>query len=90
MVDARMLRAQSQELAITMAATERAAFAAASGPFNLGSPKQLQEILYDRLALPVLGKTPKGQPSTAENVLEQLAEITTCRASCSSIAPSRS
>ena len=74
MVDARMLRAQSQELAITMAATERAAFSAASGPFNLGSPKQLQEILYDRLALPVLGKTPKGQPSTAENVLEQLAE----------------
>ncbi len=74
MVDARMLRAQSQELAITMAATERAAFSAAGGPFNLGSPKQLQEILYDRLALPVLGKTPKGQPSTAENVLEQLAE----------------
>ena len=43
-------------------------------PFNLGSPKQLQEVLYDRLALPVLGKTPKGQPSTAEDVLEQLAE----------------
>ena len=74
MVDARLLRAQSQELAITMATKEQAAYAAAGGPFNLGSPKQLQEILYDRLALPVLGKTPKGQPSTAENVLEQLAE----------------
>ena len=46
----------------------------AGGPFNLGSPKQLQEVLYDRLHLPVLGKTPKGQPSTAEDVLEQLAE----------------
>jgi DNA polymerase-1 len=74
MVDARMLRAQSQELARSMAVTEQAAYAAAGGPFNLGSPKQLQEILYERLALPVLGKTPKGQPSTAENVLEQLAE----------------
>jgi DNA polymerase-1 len=74
MVDAQMLRNQSQELATTMASTERAAYSAAGGPFNLGSPKQLQEILYERLALPVLGKTPKGQPSTAENVLEQLAE----------------
>jgi DNA polymerase-1 len=73
-VDARMLRDQSQELAAAMATTEQTAYSAAGGPFNLGSPKQLQEILYDRLALPVLGKTPKGQPSTAENVLEQLAE----------------
>jgi DNA polymerase-1 len=69
-----MLRRQSHELATTMAATEQAAYAAAGGPFNLGSPKQLQEVLYERLALPVLGKTPKGQPSTAEDVLEQLAE----------------
>jgi DNA polymerase-1 len=73
-VDAAMLRQQSGELAATMAATEQAAYAAAGGPFNLGSPKQLQEVLYERLALPVLGKTPKGQPSTAEAVLEQLAE----------------
>jgi DNA polymerase-1 len=73
-VDARLLREQSHELAIKMASTEQAAFAAAGGPFNLGSPKQLQEILYERLALPVLGKTPKGQPSTAEDVLEALAE----------------
>ena len=74
MVDAGLLRQQSQELAEKMAATEKAAYAAAGGPFNLGSPKQLQEVLYDRLHLPVLGKTPKGQPSTAEDVLEQLAE----------------
>jgi DNA polymerase-1 len=73
MVDARLLREQSQELAEKMAATEAAAHAAAGGPFNLGSPKQLQEVLYERLQLPVLGKTPKGQPSTAEDVLEQLA-----------------
>jgi DNA polymerase-1 len=74
MVDARLLRQQSQELAEKMAATEKHAYAAAGGPFNLGSPKQLQEVLYERLKLPVLGKTPKGQPSTAEDVLEQLAE----------------
>jgi DNA polymerase-1 len=74
MVDARLLRQQSQELAEKMAATEKAAHSAAGGPFNLGSPKQLQEVLYERLQLPVLGKTPKGQPSTAEDVLEQLAE----------------
>ena len=73
MVDAQRLRQQSQELATSIASTERAAYDAAGGPFNLGSPKQLQEILYDRLHLPVLGKTPKGQPSTAESVLEQLA-----------------
>jgi DNA polymerase-1 len=74
MVDARLLREQSQELAEKMAATEKAAHAAAGGPFNLGSPKQLQEVLYDRLQLPMLGKTQKGQPSTSEDVLEQLAE----------------
>jgi DNA polymerase-1 len=74
MVDAQMLRQQSQELATSIAIAERGAYDAAGGPFNLGSPKQLQEVLYDRLHLPVLGKTPKGQPSTAESVLEQLAE----------------
>jgi len=74
MVDARLLREQSQELAGKMAATEKAAHAAAGGPFNLGSPKQLQEVLYDRLKLPMRGKTQKGQPSTSEDVLEQLAD----------------
>jgi DNA polymerase-1 len=74
MVDTGMLARQSAELAEAMAAAEQAAHAAAGGPFNIGSPKQLQEVLYDRLKLPVLGKTPKGQPSTAEDVLHELAE----------------
>jgi DNA polymerase-1 len=56
-----------------MARTEAAAYEAAGGPFNLGSPKQLQEVLYERLALPILGKTQKGQPSTAVDVLQELA-----------------
>jgi DNA polymerase-1 len=74
MVDTAMLARQSAELTTAMSAAEQAAHKAAGGPFNIGSPKQLQEILYDRLKLPVLGKTPKGQPSTAEDVLEKLAE----------------
>ena len=74
LVDAGMLQQQSQELAATMATTEAAVHKLAGGPFNLSSPKQLQEILYDRLGLPILGKTPKGQPSTAENVLQDLAD----------------
>ena len=72
-VDARMLAEQSHELAEAMAEAEQAAHRTAGGPFNLSSPKQLQEILYERLGLPVLGKTPKGQPSTAESVLQELA-----------------
>jgi DNA polymerase-1 len=74
LVDAEMLMEQSTQLAETMAKTESTAHREAGGPFNLGSPKQLQEILYERLGLPVLGKTPKGQPSTAEGVLQDLAE----------------
>ena len=73
LVDAKMLKRQSQELAEKMQSLEAAAHKEAGGPFNLGSPKQLQEILYERLELPVLGKTPKGQPSTAEDVLQELA-----------------
>jgi DNA polymerase-1 len=74
LVDAKMLARQSDELAAAMRSTEAAAFAEAGGEFMIGSPKQLQEVLYDKLGLPVLGKTPKGQPSTAENVLAELAE----------------
>ena len=74
LVDAGMLQQQSRELAATMATTEAAVHKLAGGPFNLSSPKQLQEILYDRLGLPILGKTPKGQPSTAESVLQDLAD----------------
>jgi DNA polymerase-1 len=72
-IDAAMLKRQSQELAKRMMEIEKEAFTHAGGPFNMSSPKQIQEILYDRLKLPVLQKTPKGQPSTAESVLAELA-----------------
>ena len=73
LVDRSMLTRQSSELAKTMAKLEKKAHELAGGPFNLGSPKQLQEILFERLELPVIRKTPKGQPSTAEDVLLELA-----------------
>lgn len=72
-VDPALLATQSAELAATMQRLEQEAHAAAGGPFNLGSPKQIQELLYERQGLPVLQKTPKGAPSTAEGVLEELA-----------------
>jgi DNA polymerase I len=73
LVDVAMLRRQSRELTERMAEIEREAYEAAGGPFNLGSPRQIQEILFDRLQLPVLQKTPKGQPSTAESTLQELS-----------------
>ncbi|MDH3376512.1 MAG: DNA polymerase I [Gammaproteobacteria bacterium] len=72
-VDAEMLGRQSAELAKRAAELEAEAHTAAGCEFNIASPKQIQEILYDKLGLPVLRKTPKGQPSTAENVLQELA-----------------
>lgn len=72
-VDAEQLRRQSGELAARMQDIEQQAHREAGQPFNLGSPLQIQEILYDKLGLPVLQKTPKGQPSTAEPVLQELA-----------------
>ena len=72
-IDPAALAAQSAEISGQLAALEHAAHTLAGSPFNLGSPKQLQEILYDQLGLPVLRKTPKGQPSTNEEVLEELA-----------------
>ena len=62
------------ELAARMRELEAQAHAAAGGPFSLESPKQLQEVLFGKLGLPVMRKTPTGQPSTAEDVLEELAE----------------
>ena len=73
LLDRGMLKKQSGELAITMMTLEKEAHELAGGPFNLGSPKQLQEILFSQLGLPVIRKTPKGQPSTAEDVLQELA-----------------
>ena len=67
------LAAQSAELGQRMLVLEAKAHELAGGPFNLGSPKQLGEILFNRLELPVLKKTPKGAPSTAEEVLAELA-----------------
>ena len=67
------LAAHSQELGERILSLEAKAHELAGGPFNLGSPKQLGEILFDQLELPVLRKTPKGAPSTAEEVLAELA-----------------
>ena len=73
LVDRKMLTTQSGELAKKMIDLEAKAHELAGGPFNLGSPKQLQEILFEQQGLPVIRKTPKGQPSTAEDVLVELA-----------------
>ena len=67
------LRAQSHEIAIRLAELESQACELAGQPFNLASPKQLGEILFEKLDLPVIKKTPKGAPSTAEEVLVELA-----------------
>ncbi|MFD2646029.1 DNA polymerase I [Pseudomonas japonica] len=74
LVDPELLKIQSQELGDKMAELEREAIELAGEPFNLGSPRQLGAILYDKFGLPVLKKTAKGQPSTAEDVLDELAE----------------
>ncbi len=73
LIDRSMLKQQSGELARKMIELETKAHDIAGRPFNLGSPKQLQQILYQQLGLPVIRKTPKGQPSTAEDVLLELA-----------------
>jgi len=73
LIDVSRLKKQSQLLAERMLSLEKEAHSEAGGPFNLSSPKQIQEILFERLGLPVLKKTPKGQPSTAEEVLAELA-----------------
>ena len=73
LVDAAELKRQSHDLAQRMHAAQQRAHELAGRPFSLDSPKQLQALLYDELKLPVLGKTPGGQPSTNEDVLEQLA-----------------
>ena len=72
-VDRQRLADQSHELSERMATLEQSAHDLAGQSFNLGSPKQLGEILFQKLELPVLKKTPKGAPSTAEEVLAELA-----------------
>jgi DNA polymerase-1 len=73
LVDRALLRAQSSELAARMLELQSQAHREAGGVFNVDSPKQLQEILFGKLGIPVMRKTPTGQPSTAEDVLEELA-----------------
>jgi DNA polymerase-1 len=72
-VDTDMLARQSEELAGTMRELEAQAIRLAGQVVNLDSPTQIREVLYNRLGLPVLAKTPKGVPSTAESVLQELA-----------------
>lgn len=74
-VDALMLNKQSLELEQRMQALVEESYKAAGQEFNLASPKQIQEIFFEKLGLPILRKTPKGQPSTAEDVLEELADL---------------
>ncbi len=73
LIDIKKLATQSEELAERIAEIEVKAFESAGQSFNLNSPKQIQTILYGQLNIPVLKKTPKGQPSTAEAVLQELA-----------------
>jgi len=72
-LDCKQLAAQSAEIEQRLGELEAQAHEEAGREFNLGSPKQLQEILFDEQSLPVVRKTPKGQPSTAEDVLQELA-----------------
>ena len=74
LIDREMLKRQSGELSKRMREIEVEAHREAGAPFNLESPRQLQEILFNKLQLPAMRKTPTGQPSTAEDVLEELAE----------------
>jgi DNA polymerase I len=73
LVDRELLKTQSSELAARMLELQAQAHTEAGGVFNVDSPKQLQEILFGKLGIPVVRKTPTGQPSTAEDVLEELA-----------------
>ena len=73
LLDSALLQIQSRELGEKLIALEAKAHEAAGQPFNLNSPKQIQEVLFDKLGLPVVKKTPSGTPSTDEEVLQELA-----------------
>ncbi|MDR6393382.1 DNA polymerase I [Paraburkholderia phenoliruptrix] len=74
LIDAEKLRLQSSEIAARLIELESEAYVLAGGEFNLGSPKQIGQIFFERLELPVVKKTPSGAPSTDEEVLQKLAE----------------
>ncbi|EJU9867674.1 DNA polymerase I [Vibrio vulnificus] len=73
LIDDMKLSAQSQEIAVRLGELEQKAYEIAGQPFNMNSPKQLQTILFEQMSLPVIKKTPSGTPSTAEEVLQELA-----------------
>ena len=73
MIDADKLKKQSKDLGQRIESIEKEVYSLAKQEFNIGSPKQLQEIFYDKLKLPVIKKTPKGQPSTSEDVMQELS-----------------
>ena len=73
-IDSKMLARQSSQLAERMSALEEKAYGIAGHRFNMGSPKQIAEIFFTELELPVISKTPSGAPSTAESVLQELAD----------------
>ncbi|ALM72241.1 DNA polymerase I [Vibrio vulnificus] len=73
LIDDMKLSAQSQEIAVRLGELEQKAYEIAGQPFNMNSPKQLQTILFEQMGLPVIKKTPSGTPSTAEEVLQELA-----------------
>ncbi len=73
LIDAALLDVQSKELSIKIDKLEKQTYDMVGEKFNLDSPKQLQKILFEQLELPIIRKTPKGQPSTAEDVLQELA-----------------
>ncbi|EIN9357274.1 DNA polymerase I [Vibrio vulnificus] len=73
LIDDMKLSAQSQEIAVRLGELEQKAYEIAGQPFNMNSPKQLQTILFEQMGLPVIKKTPSGPPSTAEEVLQELA-----------------
>jgi DNA polymerase-1 len=74
LIDAEKLRVQSNEIATRLVELEKQAYEFAGGEFNLGSPKQIGQIFFEKLELPVIKKTPSGAPSTDEEVLQKLAE----------------
>lgn len=74
MIDDMLLNAQSQEISVRLVELEQQAYALAEQEFNLSSPKQLQAILFEKMGLPVVKKTPSGTPSTNEEVLQELAQ----------------
>jgi len=73
-IDSKMLARQSKRMAGRMAELEEEAYGIAGRPFNMASPKQIGQIFFEELDLPVIAKTPKGAPSTAESVLQELAD----------------